>query len=90
MLAAGDLLFAQGEPSQLIYVVEEGEIELFRPLADGGEEVLSRRGPGTWLGEMGPMLGSSALGVGAGGRAFAPDRVRPAGVPPLAGSQDLI
>jgi putative ABC transport system ATP-binding protein len=71
-LAAGDLLFTQGEPSQLIYVVEEGEIELFRPLADGGEEVLSRRGPGTWLGEMGPMLG---LPRSASARAVEPSRL---------------
>jgi putative ABC transport system ATP-binding protein len=72
VLAAGDVLFAQGEPSQLIYVVEEGEIELFRPLADGGEEVLSRRGPGTWLGEMGPMLG---LPRSATARAIEPSRL---------------
>jgi putative ABC transport system ATP-binding protein len=72
VLAAGDLLFAQGEPSQLIYVVEEGEIELFRPLAGGGEEVLSRRGPGTWLGEMGPMLG---LPRSATARAVEPSRL---------------
>ena len=72
VLAAGDVLFAQGEPSQLIYVVEEGEIELFRPLADGGEEVLSRRGPGTWLGEMGPMLG---LPRSATARAVEPSRL---------------
>jgi putative ABC transport system ATP-binding protein len=72
VLAAGDVLFAQGEPSQLIYVVEEGEIELLRPLADGGEEVLSRRGPGTWLGEMGPMLG---LPRSATARAVEPSRL---------------
>jgi putative ABC transport system ATP-binding protein len=72
VLAAGDVLFTQGEPSRLIYVVEEGEIELFRPLADGGEEMLSRRGPGTWLGEMGPMLG---LPRSASARAVEPSRL---------------
>jgi ABC-type antimicrobial peptide transport system, ATPase component len=72
VLAAGDVLFTQGEPAPLIYVVEEGEIELFRPLADGGEEVLSRRGPGTWFGEMGPMLG---LPRSASARAVAPSRL---------------
>jgi putative ABC transport system ATP-binding protein len=67
-LAAGDLLFTQGDSAPLIYVVDEGEIELFRPGADGDEEVLYRRGPGTWFGEMGPMLGlprsASARAVG--------------------------
>jgi putative ABC transport system ATP-binding protein len=72
VLAAGDVLFTQGEPAPLIYVVEEGEIELFRPLADGGEEVLSGCGPGTWFGEMGPMLG---LPRSASARAIAPSRV---------------
>jgi putative ABC transport system ATP-binding protein len=71
-LAAGEILFNQGEPAPLIYVVEEGEIELFRPLADGGEEPLTRRGPGTWFGEMGPMLG---LPRSASARAVVPTRV---------------
>ena len=71
-LASGQLLFGQGEPSDLIYVVERGEIELFRALADGGEEILSRRGPGGWFGEMGPMLG---LPRSASARATAPSRV---------------
>ena len=72
MLATGEILFTQGDPAPLIYVVEEGEIELFRPLADGGEEMLSQRGPGTWLGEMGPMLG---LPRSASARAIAPSRL---------------
>ena len=71
-LETGQRLFAQGEPSDLIYVVELGEIELFRSLADGGEEILSRRGPGGWFGEMGPMLG---LPRSASARATAPSRV---------------
>ncbi len=72
VLATGEILFTQGDPAPLIYVVEEGEIELFRPLADGGEEMLSQRGPGTWLGEMGPMLG---LPRSASARAIAPSRL---------------
>jgi putative ABC transport system ATP-binding protein len=71
-LAAGEVLFTQGEPATLIYVVEEGEIELFRPLADGGEEPLTHRGPGTWFGEMGPMLG---LPRSASARAVVPTRL---------------
>jgi putative ABC transport system ATP-binding protein len=76
-LAAGEVLFTQGQPATLIYVVEEGEIELFRPLADGGEEPLTRRGPGTWFGEMGPMLG---LPRSASARAVGPTRVTALGL----------
>jgi putative ABC transport system ATP-binding protein len=71
-LASGEVLFNQGEPASLIYVVEEGEIALFRPLADGGEEELSRRGPRAWFGEMGPMLG---LPRSASARAVVPTRL---------------
>jgi putative ABC transport system ATP-binding protein len=71
-LGENELLFEQGDPAQLIYVVEEGEIELFRPLADGGEEHLSVRGRGTWFGEMGPMLG---LPRSASARAAVPSRL---------------
>ena len=38
----------------------------------GDEEVLSLRGPGTWFGEMGPMLG---LPRSASARAVAPSQV---------------
>jgi putative ABC transport system ATP-binding protein len=71
-LACGEILFNQGEPAPLIYVVQEGEIELFRPRADGGEEEVSRRGPRTWFGEMGPMLG---LPRSASARAVVPTRL---------------
>ena len=43
--------------SDLIYVVETGEVEVFREVAGGGEEVLAQLGPGRWFGEIGPMLG---------------------------------
>jgi putative ABC transport system ATP-binding protein len=56
-LASGEPLFQMGDPAALVYVVEAGEIELYRPLAEGGEEILWRRGPGDVFGEMGPLLG---------------------------------
>ena len=56
-LAPGELLFEQGDPSDLVYVVEAGEIELVRERADGGEELLARHGPGEYFGELGPMFG---------------------------------
>ena len=56
-VGAGEHLFEMGEHADLVYVVEAGEIEIFRPLADGGEEVIVRRGPGSYFGELGPLLG---------------------------------
>ena len=37
-LAAGQLLFEQGDDSDLVYMVESGEVETFRLHADGSEE----------------------------------------------------
>ena len=37
----GKTLFRQGEPGDRVYVVEQGEIELVRTLADGSEELLA-------------------------------------------------
>ena len=55
--AAGETVFEQGDASDLVYVVESGEIEIVRVLADGGEEQLNRIGVGQYFGELGPFLG---------------------------------
>jgi putative ABC transport system ATP-binding protein len=52
----GELLFRQGDASDLVYVVDRGEIELFRELADGSEEQLATIAAGGYFGELGPML----------------------------------
>jgi putative ABC transport system ATP-binding protein len=57
-LDAAETLFAQGDRSDLVYVVEAGEVEVVRERADGSEEVLARHGPGTYFGELGPMFGN--------------------------------
>jgi putative ABC transport system ATP-binding protein len=56
-LTSGQILFNQGDSSDLVYVVEEGEVELVRLRADGTEELLARHGPGRYFGELGPMFG---------------------------------
>jgi putative ABC transport system ATP-binding protein len=56
-LAAGSVLFAQGDPGDVAYVVEEGEIHLVRELAAGGEELVQRMGPGQYFGELAPLFG---------------------------------
>jgi putative ABC transport system ATP-binding protein len=56
-LAAGDQLFEMGDPADLVYVVDEGRIELYRPPAMGSEKLHVERGPGSYFGELGPLLG---------------------------------
>ena len=56
-LQGGEILFRQGEMGDTIYVVEAGEISIFRELAEGGEEHLATVTPGQYFGELAPMLG---------------------------------
>ncbi len=51
-LAAGELLFAQDDPSDCAYVVEAGLLEIIAKTGKG-EVVLARLGPGEVVGEMG-------------------------------------
>jgi putative ABC transport system ATP-binding protein len=55
-LRAGQVLFEQGDRSDLVYTVETGQLEVFHRLADGSEEPLARIGPGNYVGELGPIL----------------------------------
>jgi putative ABC transport system ATP-binding protein len=52
----GDVLFEQGTMGDLIYVVSEGELEIVRELAGGGEELLKVATPGDYFGEIGPLF----------------------------------
>jgi len=68
VLAEGQELFGQGAPSDFVYTVEDGKIELARELIGGGEEVLMIAEQGHWFGEIGPTYGlprtASARAVG--------------------------
>lgn len=55
-VAAGDVLFEQGTMGDLIYVVSEGELEIVRELAGGGEELLTVATRGEYFGEIGPLF----------------------------------
>jgi putative ABC transport system ATP-binding protein len=55
-LGAGDALFTQGDPGDLIYAVESGRMEVYRVRADGAHEHVAEVGPGHYVGELGPML----------------------------------
>jgi putative ABC transport system ATP-binding protein len=51
------VLFEQGDAPDLVYVVEEGGLEVYRHRPDGTETILARIGPGQYVGEIGPLLG---------------------------------
>ena len=55
-LEPGQILFQQGDRGDLIFMVEEGEVELFQVRGDRSEEPLAVIGPGNYFGELGPML----------------------------------
>ena len=55
-LEAGEVLFEQGTMGELIYVVSEGELEVIRELASGGEELLKVVSRGDYFGEIGPVF----------------------------------
>jgi putative ABC transport system ATP-binding protein len=56
-LAAGEVLFRQGERGSLVYVVEAGEVDLVRERSDGTEERLTIARKGDYFGELAPLLG---------------------------------
>ena len=68
-LQPGQILFEQGDPADIIYVVEEGEVDVFRRRDDGSEELLDRVRPGNYFGELAPLFGirrsASARAVGS-------------------------
>ncbi|MFN2561810.1 MAG: ATP-binding cassette domain-containing protein [Jatrophihabitans sp.] len=55
-LDEGELLFRQGDRSDVVYVVRSGCVRIFRELADGTEERLTDIGVGAYFGELGPLL----------------------------------
>ena len=56
-VAAGQDLFRQGQPGDRVYVVEQGQFELVRALADGTEELLAVAKEGDYFGELAPLFG---------------------------------
>jgi putative ABC transport system ATP-binding protein len=56
-LSPGEVLFRQGDRGDLVYVVEDGEVEIVRVRDDRSEELLARIGPGLYFGELAPIFG---------------------------------
>ena len=57
ILEPGETLFELGDASDLVYVVEAGEMEIFRRRPGDGDERLTVVGPKQYFGELGPLLG---------------------------------
>ena len=55
-LKAGEVLFEQSTMGELIYVVSQGEFDIVRELADGGEELVKVAGAGDYFGEIGVLF----------------------------------
>ncbi len=52
----GQVIYEQGSRGELIYVIEEGQVEIIRVRDDRTEEPVSTFGPGEYFGELGPLL----------------------------------
>jgi putative ABC transport system ATP-binding protein len=68
-LEAGEVLFRQGDASDLVYVVEEGDVLIYREDPQGREVAIATIRPGSYFGELGPLLG---LPRSASARALGP------------------
>ena len=55
-LSADEVLFRQGDPSDFVYMVLAGTVEVLRVRTDGGHERLATVGQGQYVGELGPLL----------------------------------
>ena len=65
--AAGEVVYDAGQPSEALFVIQAGHVELTRSGPDG-ERVVARYGPGEFFGEIAVLLGRprSARAVAVG------------------------
>jgi putative ABC transport system ATP-binding protein len=97
-LEAGEVLFEQSTMGELIYLVSEGEFDIVRELADGGEELVKVAGPGDYFGEIGVLFHmprsatvrarTDATAVGYTAQAFR-ERLGVTGISNLMGQHEL-
>jgi putative ABC transport system ATP-binding protein len=71
-LAEGEPLFAQGDRSDFVYMVESGSMALHRIQEDGRNELITVIHAGQYFGELGPLLGTPRS---ASARATEPSRL---------------
>jgi putative ABC transport system ATP-binding protein len=97
-LQAGEVLFEQCTMGDLIYVVSDGEFDIVRELADGGEELVKVATSGDYFGEIGVLFHmprsatvrarTDATAVGYTAQAFR-ERLGVTGVSEIIGQQEL-
>ncbi len=54
---AGEMIFRQGTRGTVAFVIEDGEVEIVRELADGSERTLTTIRAGSYFGELAPLTG---------------------------------
>ena len=60
-LEPGEVLLRRGDPSDAIYRVESGTLDVIAPTEHGDDvdgEVIARLGPGSHVGELGVLMGA--------------------------------
>jgi CRP/FNR family transcriptional regulator len=62
--SAGEMVFGEGEPCSGLYVVESGNVRIFKSSASGREQVLSIDGPGSSIAEI-PVFDGGAYPASA-------------------------
>jgi CRP-like cAMP-binding protein len=60
----GDILFLEGEPARVYFIVGEGQVKVFQSSADGFEVILHMLGPGELVGAF-PTLGEGTYPASA-------------------------
>ena len=63
--SAGEIIFGEGDPCTGLYVVESGQVRIFKSSAGGREQVLSIEGPGSSIAELPVFDGGSYPASGA-------------------------
>ena len=81
-LADGQVVFEQGDMADFVYIVDSGLIEIYRLRPDRSEERLTLVTPGSYFGELGPVLN---MPRSAYARAAAPTELTAYTVPPRSG-----
>ena len=60
----GEVVFAEGDPCQGLYVIESGTVRIFKTSASGREQVLTVEGPGSSIAEL-PVFDGGAYPASA-------------------------
>lgn len=67
--SAGEVVFGEGEPCKGLYIVESGQVRIFKTSSGGREQVLSIDGPGSSIAELpvfdGGVYPASAMAIEA-------------------------